>query len=622
MAISYDVDSQLDKVGGWGRYQKRYLMAYLAIPWLVSGMQAALQMVGARPNGFTCEQNAEIDSYLLSMFPQRNLSCDIGTHALTIGASAFSVQLFGLLLLGYLSNNKGRRVALFLSAACATIGAFGATFATGNFAVYVISSMITQFGLGGMQLSSFLWGSEILGIYNRANILLTTAISYGIGILIVFLLSLWTSNYRDLSLITACSGLPFFVLIKCLDESPRLYALKTHIFQAQGLIKRIAKVNGLSEQELAQIDDGSEFIGDGWTKHRKSAEHDFQNSYRDLFIDSRLRRRTFVMILSSMSISMAFFLLQKISTDPSSYDERIKYAIIAEVCAFTMLVLCLRCTQVCIKNSIVAALVLGGLCCISSAFVTGGSASELLIAFAGKLFLGVGLCMLWLYAVELFPTDSRSTCLAIIAALTTRSAAIYTPLIAKFTISDVNSPQVISGVLCLICACVIKRFLPITKHARLLCTKEDVDMANLAGPEGHVRLENDAPETADGDACPISNQGRSAQAKEKKAASSGGQKFKNMLMKRHYSQGANIRKGLSRIVAMTHAHGKARKAHHGGQGKHGTGGASGRNRSTSRHKAGFQLPGEFQGEFSPVSGLLSGEERKSAADAGEVGSNV
>merc|ERR1719494_486110 len=176
--------------------------------------------------------------------------------------------------------------------------------------------MVTQVGLGGMQLSSFLWGSEILGIYNRPNILLTTAISFALGFYSVSILSAYVSDFRDLSAFIACCGFPMLALFKWLDESPRLYALKTNIFEAQSVIKEIAKVNGLSEQKLEQIDDGSEFIGDGWTKQRKSAEHDFQNSYRDLFIDPRLKTRTRIMVLSCIFASLTFLLILTTSMDP------------------------------------------------------------------------------------------------------------------------------------------------------------------------------------------------------------------------------------------------------------------------------------------------------------------
>ncbi|XP_043238243.1 organic cation transporter protein-like [Amphibalanus amphitrite] len=495
-----DVEEVLERINGWGRYQKAvYLLACL------TPIFAATVTVGYSWTGYIsdhrclveeCEDpsNATYDSPFLrwstpadadhtwsrcqryrptsvggctntSFFTNQTESCSRWVYDKSVMESTvvsefdlvcdsaklqplvsslfFVGTALGSVISGFVADRYGRMIALMCSiVGTGLFGGLGALASSyGTFTAMRFLSSICQYGLFGV---AFVWCTEFTSIEVRAFCGIIINIFFAIGEALSGVFPIFVKDWTSLQLIYSVPVLIFVSYWFLVPESPRWLMATNQPKKAEQVLRKIAKWNGTTFPEELLKKNNVES-----TEESPSTTE----SFLDAMKSPVLRLRAIILCLQWFVVTLVYYGIGMVSTEFGG-DVYVNFILtmLIEIpsylfCAFTI-------NPLGRKLVIGGAFALTGLGTILCAVVPDDADLEWLtttLALLGKFGAASAFSTMYLYTAELYPDALRAKGVGF-ASTSGRLGAIIAPFIADLGQGDTTLPLCIFGVTGLVSA--------------------------------------------------------------------------------------------------------------------------------------------------------------------------
>ncbi|CAH2049547.1 unnamed protein product, partial [Iphiclides podalirius] len=408
------------------------------------------------PHYFDTSSVIECESYVYleehSIVKEFNLACQDWKRSLvgTVHNAGFFVSIP---LTGLLSDKFGRRVALVF--ACVASGLFGAARALStSYDMFIVLEFLEPALGGGVYTACFVLALELVGPKGRVFISLLFNTMFILGGVTVTLLFWWLQNWRHLLLIIYTPAIFVFVYIWMLTESFRWYFSKGRYEEGLKVLARSEKMNNVTvpKEHYDQVEKHAMRQRDAKKSENRETN---RSSFKQILASAMIWKRVFICSFLWTSSTLVYYGLSinAIELSGNSYLNYIVVIIIeapANVCKLIFLDRFGR------KRVIAVAFILTGLILINYGFLPADGVWSTAFYLGGKFFITLAYNSLYVFAAEVFPTDYRTTLLAVCSTLGKIGSTVapQTPLLAKYYL---YLPTILFG-----CMAAISGFLVLT----------------------------------------------------------------------------------------------------------------------------------------------------------------
>ncbi|XDB52318.1 hypothetical protein AB1E18_005860 [Capra hircus] len=391
------------------------------------------------------------DIYLSTIVTEWNLVCkDDWKAPLTISLFFVGV-LMGSFISGQLSDRFGRKNVLFVTMGMQTGFSFLQIFSK-NFEMFTVLFFLVGMGQISNYVAAFVLGTEILG--KSVRIIFSTlgvCIFYAFGYMLLPLFAYFIRDWRMLLLALTVPGVLCAALWWFIPESPRWLISQGRFQEAEVIIRRAAKTNGIIAPST--IFDSSE-LQDLSSKKQQS------HSILDLVRTRNIRMITVMSIILWLTISVGYFGLS-LDTPNLHGDVYLNcfLSAVVEVPAYVLAWLLLR--HLPRRYSMATALFLGGSVLLFVQLVP----PELyylatVLVMVGKFGVTAAFSMVYVYTAELYPTVVRNMGVGV-SSTASRLGSILSPYFVYLGAYDRFLPYILMGSLTILTA-ILTLFLPET----------------------------------------------------------------------------------------------------------------------------------------------------------------
>ncbi|XP_043207091.1 organic cation transporter-like protein [Amphibalanus amphitrite] len=393
---------------------------------------------------------------------------------ISLANSLYMVGMFvGSLVLGYISDRFGRKVAMLLS--FFTVGVVGTTMAfVPSFALYAPLRFLIGVGGMGIFMTCFLLGVETVSNDVRTLCGMIIHFFFPFGEAMVAVFAIFVKDWHSLQLIISVPAFIFMSYYFFVPESPRWLAAEGKFEQAERNLRTAARFNGvqfpdhlLKKQSLKTSDSETPILLDDPP----------QMSVLDLFRTPALRWRTLIILYQWFVTAMVYYGLGMNATQLGSsvYVNFILVQLIEIPAAISCIFVLDPWGR---KLSLALFFALSGIGSIVSGVCSSGRSAAMetitvAMAVLGKYGSSATFAIVFVYGAELFPTDLRNSGIGMSSAAG-RVGSIIAPFIISLGGSSQVLPMTIFGVLSLIGA-FITVFLPETYGENLPDTIEETE---------------------------------------------------------------------------------------------------------------------------------------------------
>ncbi|XP_063784262.1 organic cation/carnitine transporter 2-like isoform X2 [Pseudophryne corroboree] len=238
------------------------------------------------------------DIYHSTIVTEWDLICDNDWKGPLTTSLFFLGVLLGSFVSGQMSDRFGRKKVLFFTMAVQTGFSLVQVFSI-NWEMFTVLFLIVGMGQISNYVAAFILGAEILG--KSVRIIFSTlgvCIFYAVGYMLLPLIAFFIRDWRILLLSLTVPGLFCIPLWWIIPESPRWLLSQGRVNEAEDIIRRAAKKNGITAPEI--IFSVSEL------EDLKRQSHKTYTFY-DLLRTRNIRIITFLSILLWMVISVGYF---------------------------------------------------------------------------------------------------------------------------------------------------------------------------------------------------------------------------------------------------------------------------------------------------------------------------
>ncbi|XP_008140721.1 organic cation/carnitine transporter 2 isoform X1 [Eptesicus fuscus] len=389
------------------------------------------------------------DVYLSTIVTEWNLVCDDDWKAPLTVSLFFVGVLIGSFISGQLSDRFGRKNVLFVTMAMQTGFSFLQIFSK-NFEMFAVLFVLVGMGQISNYVAAFVLGTEILG--KSIRIIFSTlgvCIFYAIGYMLLPLFGYFIRDWRMLLLALTLPGLLCAVLWWFIPESPRWLISQGRFKEAEVIIHRAAKINGIVAPSA--IFEPSEL-------QDLSSQKPQSHSILDLLRTRNIRMVTIMSIILWMTIAVGYFGLS-LDTPNLHGDAYVNcfLSAVVEVPAYVLAWLLLR--HLPRRYSMATALFLGGSVLLFVQLVP----PELyylstILVMVGKFGVTAAFSMVYVYTAELYPTVVRNMGVGI-SSMASRLGSILSPYFIYLGAYDRFLPYILMGSLTILTA-ILTLFLP------------------------------------------------------------------------------------------------------------------------------------------------------------------
>ncbi|XP_059062086.1 organic cation transporter protein-like [Achroia grisella] len=385
------------------------------------------------PDYFDSSNEVLCDSYVYledhSIVKEFDLACQDWKRSLvgTVHNAGFFVAIP---LAGLLSDKYGRRLAVVFAAV--TSGIFGVIRALAvNYEMFVVFEFLEPAFGGGVYTASFVLALELVGPKGRVFVSLLFNTMFILGGVSVTLLYWWLQNWRYLLFIIYTPAVFVIIYMWTLTESFRWFFSKGRYEEALNVLSRSEKINNayISKDHYDQVEKHATQQRDA--RKCESLETN-QSSFKQVLTSAMIWKRLFICSFLWISSTLVYYGLSinAIELSGNSYLNYIVILVIeapANVCKLIFLDRYGR------KRVIATAFLLTALILVSYGFVPVGTWS-LIVYLGGKFFITLAYNSLYVFAAEVFPTNYRTTLLAMCSTIGRIGSTVapQTPLLARF----------------------------------------------------------------------------------------------------------------------------------------------------------------------------------------------
>ena len=367
--------------------------------------------------------------------------------------------MIGALIMGWVSDNYGRKKTLFISYFSIMLAGTISPF-VGNVYVFILFRFAIGFFIPGAGLLMMTITHEIVGTKRRplAGIILWTGFTSALCILplIAYFVPRWKT------LILVCSA-PYFVWLlfwKFVPESIRWLRLKGRITEALEVFQRIGKWNGKemdTDVTLAPLQQDT-------TSHKTNP--------MELFKTSEIRRKILPMGVIWMTNGMVYYGIS-LGVGDLGGSMYLNFALASFVELPASLLAVYFQNKTGRQKTAMVAVFLAGALTLAVAFIPlSYSAIRTTFGMIGKMLISLSFQVIYVWAMELYPTKIKSEAMGFLQ-ITSRIGAASAPWIAKgVKVVHETLPFIIMGSLGIL-AGILCWFLPDTKGQEIQETEDD-----------------------------------------------------------------------------------------------------------------------------------------------------
>ncbi|XP_053422911.1 organic cation/carnitine transporter 2 isoform X2 [Nycticebus coucang] len=389
------------------------------------------------------------DVYLSTIVTEWNLVCEDDWKAPLTVSMFFVGVLLGSFISGQLSDRFGRKKVLFITMTMQTGFSFLQIFSK-NFEMFIVLFAFVGMGQISNYVAAFVLGTEILG--KSVRIIFSTlgvCIFYAFGYMVLPLFAYFIRDWRMLLLALTGPGVLCVALWWFIPESPRWLISQGLFKEAEVIIRRAAKMNGIVAPST--IFDPSE-LQDLSSKKQQS------HSILDLLRTRNIRIVTIMSIILWMTISVGYFGLS-LDTPNLHGDVYMNcfLSAVVEVPAYVLAWLLLRYLPR--RYSMATALFLGGSVLLFVQLVPPDLYYlATVLVMVGKFGITAAFSMVYVYTAELYPTVVRNMGVGV-SSTASRLGSILSPYFVYLGAYDRFLPYILMGSLTILTA-ILTLFLP------------------------------------------------------------------------------------------------------------------------------------------------------------------
>ncbi|XP_063627410.1 organic cation transporter protein-like [Cydia splendana] len=383
-------------------------------------------------DAFDTSVELECDEYVYleqhSIVKEFNLACQDWKRTLvgTVHNAGFFVSIP---LTGLISDKFGRRLAVVF--ACVSNGVFGLIRALSvNYNMFVVFEFLEPAFGGGVYTACFVLALELVGPKGRVLVSLLFNTMFILGGVTVTLLSLWLQNWRYLLFIIYTPAVFVFLYMWMLTESFRWFFSKGRYDEGLKVLSKAERMNNVvvPKEHYDQVEKQAIQQRDA----RKCANiASNQSSFKQILTSSMIWKRVFTVSFLWTCSTLVYYGLSinAIELSGNSYLNYIVVIVIEAPANVCKLILLDRYGR---KKVIAVAFFLTALILINYGFVPAGMWS-LVFYLGGKFFITLAYNSLYVFAAEVFPTNYRTTLLALCSTIGRTGSAVapMTPLLAR-----------------------------------------------------------------------------------------------------------------------------------------------------------------------------------------------
>ncbi|CAG9566351.1 unnamed protein product [Danaus chrysippus] len=383
------------------------------------------------PHYFDPTTEIECDSFMYfeehSIVKEFNLGCQQWKRSLvgTIHNAGFFVSIP---LTGLISDKFGRRWALVF--ASVSNGVFGVIRAFSvNYNMFIILEFLEPALGGGVYTACFVLALELVGPRGRVLVSLLFNMMFILGGVSVTILSWWLQSWRYLLLVIYIPAILVFFYLWSLSESFRWLFSKGRYEEGLNVLAKFEKVNNVTVPK-----EHYDLVEKAAMKQRDQRKFEEQltnqSTFKQLLMSPMIWKRLFTSSFLWCSSTLVYYGLS-INAIELSGNSYLNYIVVIAIEAPANI-----CKLICLdrfgrKRVIAIAYMMAGIILICCGFIPGGNWSTAFY-LGGKFFITLAYNSLYIFAAEIFPTNYRTTLLAICSTLGRIGSAVapQTPLLA------------------------------------------------------------------------------------------------------------------------------------------------------------------------------------------------
>lgn len=516
-SVDRDLEELMSHLGEFGKYQFRQYLLHLLAAFTAGLHMLSLLMVAAVPphhcNIPQVNLSSSIETHNLT-FPDWNTwivsehlprpldschyldrdnitrECDSWTYDTTyiqssramewdfvcsrrwMGSVAQSSYMFGVFVgaatLGTMADKYGRKIIFYVSIVAQLVFGVSVALVNNYYIFLVIRFLYGIFGSAGAYITAFVLTMELVGPSKRTMCGVLMQLIFAVGFMVV---AMWGAIIQDRMWLQIVYGMHSALLLGhwwLMDESPRWLWAHGRVAEAIIIVQRGLKINGSDVQV-----DAAKLISKSKAQHEIKEEKSY--GALDLLKTPNLRKKTLNICFNWFANSIAYYGLTlnmgNLLTNPF-LTLFLNAVMEAPASIFVIFVL----DRTGRRGLISACMMIGGVCCIFAAGITGATGElaniiRITIVLVGKSCVAASFAAVYNYTAELFPTVVRNTAVGI-GSMCARLSSTLTPMIFLLDSLDPRMPTALFGFVVLT-AGYLALYLPETLNQPMPETMED-----------------------------------------------------------------------------------------------------------------------------------------------------
>ncbi|XP_071800949.1 organic cation transporter protein-like [Asterias amurensis] len=416
-----------------------------------------------------CDMGWVFDStfYDKTAVTEFNLVCENDAQRQLSKSLVLAGKMVGSMVCGQLADFAGRKKAFTLPLLIMVGVGTGASFVH-TFTLFCVMQFLLGVSASGTFVVAIVIATEMVGKSQRATAGIVIEYFYSIGYMSMALIAWRLRDWHTIELAISIPPVIFLAYYFIVPESPRWLLSKGKTAEAEKIVRKAAKINKVKIPESVFQDEPLE------TKDEEQVKASVGRTYTffDLLRYPNMRKKAILIYFIWLSNNLVYYGLSFFSEDLGN-DPYFSFFLAGAVEVPAYIVCQLLLGRIGRKWLICIFMTIGGVSLLCAmAIPTDMATVTLVIAMIGKLCISGSYAIVYLYAIELFPTPVRNVGVGM-GSFVSRIGSIASPYVLYLgDVTFFQFPFLVFGSFALL-AGVSTLLLPDTLGAKLPQTMEE-----------------------------------------------------------------------------------------------------------------------------------------------------